>query len=113
MTTLIDPTIFETLKQTVGEDFIAELIDAYLSDSPNLIATMRQSLKEGKADTFRNAAHSLKSNSANLGAQRLAELARDLEMLGKAGNLENTPAMLAQLEEAYRPVADELQRRKN
>ena len=49
------------------------------------MAAMRGALADANVEEFRRAAHSLKSNSANLGAMTLAALAKELEMMGKAG----------------------------
>jgi len=106
--TAIDPTVFETLKEAVGDDFIGELIETYLNDAPKLIAEIRRSLQEGGSETMRRAAHSLKSNSGNFGAARVVELAKDLEMAAKSGSLDSAPAMLERLEAEYRQAADEL-----
>ena len=106
--TTIDPAVFETLKEAVGEDFIGELIETYLNDAPTLIAEIRRNLKEGNADTLRRVAHSLKSNSGNFGATQVVELAKALEMAAKSGTLEGAPEMLTRLEAEYRQAADEL-----
>lgn len=108
--TTIDPTVFQTLKEAVGEDFIGELIETYLNDAPKLIAEIRRTLKEGNTEVMRRAAHSLKSNSGNFGATRVVELAKALEITAKSGALEGAPEVLNQLELEYRQAADELRR---
>lgn len=104
----IDPAVFETLKASVGEDFIGELIETYLDDAPKLIADIHRALQENDPEPMRRAAHSLKSNSGNFGATRVVELAKTLEMTAKSGMLEGAPEMLARLETEYRQAADEL-----
>ncbi|MGD8793951.1 MAG: Hpt domain-containing protein, partial [Anaerolineae bacterium] len=46
---------------------------------------MGQAVEAGDAATLRRAAHSLKSNSAEFGAGTLADLCRELEAIGRAG----------------------------
>ena len=105
MSNSIDPIAFETLKQMTGADFIGEMIDAFLADAPNLIAEMKAARD---ADSFRRAAHSLKSNAATFGANRLAELAREMETLGRENRLSEGAARLEALQEAYAQAAAEL-----
>jgi HPt (histidine-containing phosphotransfer) domain-containing protein len=105
---VIDRETYDQLKSMAGEDFIGELIDAYLDDSPQLITAMRESLKSSDADVFRRSAHSLKSNSASLGAINLAALARELEMMGKAGDLTGAQPVLDQLILEYDCVKNKL-----
>jgi HPt (histidine-containing phosphotransfer) domain-containing protein len=68
---VIDRTTFDQLKEMMGADFIGELIDTYLEDSPQLIAALNRALASGDCESFRRAAHSLKSNSASFGAAGL------------------------------------------
>jgi histidine phosphotransfer protein HptB len=83
----IDLSTFDALKETTGADFIDELIDAFLEDAPALIAQMRTGLANNDADTFRRAAHSMKSNAATFGAMELFAIAKELETLGREQNL--------------------------
>ncbi len=87
MDALIDTDVLRGLQATTDADFVVELIDTYLDDCPALLDGMRQALAGGDADGFRRAAHSLKSNSATLGAQALSEAARAMEMKAKDGQL--------------------------
>ena len=84
---VIDQATFEELKQMSGEDFINELIDAFLEDAPNMIQNMRTAAAVGDAETFRRNAHSLKSNAYTFGATDLGRLARELEVMGRENNL--------------------------
>jgi len=106
---VIDQTTFEELKQMSGEDFINELIDTFLEDAPNMIAEMKSALEIGDVDTFRRAAHSMKSNAVTFGANDLSVLAKELEMLGKENKLNETGDRLKSLEEAYASARDELE----
>jgi HPt (histidine-containing phosphotransfer) domain-containing protein len=68
-------------------DFVKDLIDTFLEDTPKMLGEMRQALTTHDAEVFRRAAHSLKSNSASFGALHLSMQAKELEMLGKSGQL--------------------------
>ncbi|MBI3151665.1 MAG: Hpt domain-containing protein [Chloroflexi bacterium] len=85
---VIDLKIFNNLRDAMGADFIGELIDTFLEDAPNQIAQMTHALAEKDAESFRRAAHTIKSNAATFGAAELSALARELEMMGRDKNLE-------------------------
>lgn len=85
---VIDQATFDELKQMSGEDFIGELIDAFLEDAPNMISNMEAALAAKDADVFRRNAHSLKSNANTFGAVELGVLARELEIMGRENNLD-------------------------
>ena len=98
---LIDKEAWERMKSMTGPVFLVELIDAFLKDSPELIQQMRSGLAAGDLETLRRAAHSLKSNSASFGADRLAGVARDLEMMAKSGSLGDVDSKLSEVEIEY------------
>jgi HPt (histidine-containing phosphotransfer) domain-containing protein len=102
----IDYAVLDGVLESVGGDreFLVELIQTYLDDSPRLLEAMRAALVAGDPGEFRRAAHSLKSNSASLGAIPLSQMARELEEMGKAGSLEAATSRLAQAEVEYANV---------
>lgn len=110
---VIDKGIFDELKQMSGAEFINELIDTFLDDAPKLVSEMRAALAAQDADSFRRAAHSLKSNAATFGAVKLAELAKGLELLGKENRLGDTGDKLTLLDEAVRSAGEELKELKS
>jgi HPt (histidine-containing phosphotransfer) domain-containing protein len=83
----IDKPTFDELKQMSGEEFINELIDAFLDDAPKMIAELRRTLAAKDAETFRRNAHSMKSNANTFGAVALGEAAKELEMMARQNNL--------------------------
>lgn len=103
----IDLKVFNELKDATGADFIGELIQAFLEDAPAQIAQMQSALGGHDAESFRRAAHTLKSNAATFGATDLSGLARELEMLGRENNLA-VGNRLQVLEEAFDQVKNQL-----
>jgi HPt (histidine-containing phosphotransfer) domain-containing protein len=104
---IIDQSTFNELKQISGEDFITELIDAFLEDAPNMIRNMQSALETKDVESFRRNAHSLKSNANTFGAMELGAFAKELEQMGKDNDLE-IGNRLEILKEAYGKVAEEL-----
>ena len=105
MATAIDPIAFAELQASAGADFVRELIDTFLEEAPPMLAELREALAGARAEPFRRAAHSLKSNASTFGAATLAATARDLELQGLAAA---TPAALAALAQQYAAAAAEL-----
>ncbi len=99
--TLIDPEAWEALKSMTEPAFLSELIDVYLNDSPQLIEQIRTGLAAADVESVRRAAHSLKSNSASFGASRLANAARELEMIAKSGSLDGAGSKLEAVEAEF------------
>lgn len=105
--TIIDPAALDSFRQLAGEHaslIIADLLNTYLEDAPGRVDKMKQAVQEADPDALSDAAHALKSASANLGAKRLASLCADAEALGRAGSLEGAPDMVTQISQAYDTV---------
>jgi len=78
----IDRATFDELKDTAGDDFVAELVDTFLEEAPRLLADLRGAYERRDAEVFRRTAHSLKSNGNTFGARTFAAMAKDLELGG-------------------------------
>jgi HPt (histidine-containing phosphotransfer) domain-containing protein len=71
----------------VGEDegLLREIIQAFLAESPKLVAQIEQALLLGDAGELEMAAHSLRGGLGYLGAPEICEALRKLENAGRAG----------------------------
>jgi HPt (histidine-containing phosphotransfer) domain-containing protein len=104
----IDHATFEKLKNDAGAEFVGELIATYCSETPQLIARLQHTLALNDADAFRQAAHSIKSTSLTFGALSLGEMAKELEMLGRAGELAGSQEQVDRLAAEYDRVQQAL-----
>jgi HPt (histidine-containing phosphotransfer) domain-containing protein len=84
-----------------GEDFLVELIDVYLKDTPNRVVQLRRALDGGDNETFVREAHTLKSSSANVGAMGLSALAKEMESAGRSGKIETVAREMTRFEEEF------------
>ncbi len=76
---------------------LAQIIVSYLSDAAKLIQQMQGALAAKDVTTLTRGAHSLKSTSLTVGAVRVADIAKELEMAGKSGTLDAAPLFLTAL----------------
>jgi HPt (histidine-containing phosphotransfer) domain-containing protein len=86
---LLDKAALDDLTSSVGGDsaFVTELIEAYLGDAPAQIAQIHAGVEAGDPASVVRPAHTLKSSSATVGAQRLAATARRLELASRNDEL--------------------------
>lgn len=80
------------------------IIGLYQENSPVLIRTIRQAITDKNGESLCEAAHSLKSSSANLGATHLASLCKMLEEMGGLGQLDGCGELLGSLESEFQEV---------
>jgi diguanylate cyclase (GGDEF)-like protein len=92
-----------------SEALVANVIGAYLADAPDQLARLCAASAGGDAQALHKTAHAMKSSSANLGAEHLAALCKDLEMLGQAGKLDAAAALLTDVEAELTRVLGALQ----
>jgi HPt (histidine-containing phosphotransfer) domain-containing protein len=83
---------------------LQQVIEMYLQASPPLISQIESGLASGNADSVRIAAHTLKSSSANLGAQGLAQTCGALESAARSGSLAGHAATAARLRPEFESV---------
>ena len=108
---IIDPEAIEALRSLSpdgGGEFVRELIDMYLQDTPQRLTEMDQALSAKDAPTFARAAHTIKGSSSNFGANRLSKVAQALEHQGKAGDLSQSAPLCAALKAEYHLVVQAL-----
>jgi HPt (histidine-containing phosphotransfer) domain-containing protein len=104
-TRTIDPATFEELRDSVGAEFVRELVATFLEEAPTLLATLRSASAAGDAESFRRAAHSLKSNGNTFGALAFGAMARDLELGGLHSDSARNALALDALDAAYAQAA--------
>lgn len=107
MTESLDHSVFSALSDSVGEDFIGELIDTFLEETPGILLDMQRALAAADVEMFRRAAHSLKTNASTFGATALAEKAKALEYMARENNL-NIENRLDELKSAYDVAVEQL-----
>ncbi len=84
------------------------ILQIYLDSSGPLMTQIEQAIAASDADTLRRAAHSLKSSSANVGAETLSSLFKGLEGLGKDGKLDQASMTFAETRREYERVVIEI-----
>ena len=109
----IDTIILQGLQQALGtntDQFLAQLIDVFLEETPLLIQAIDTAVAKTDAVAMQKAAHTLKSSSASLGAMTLSKLCEQLERLGYSQTTAGAREIVAQLESEYERAKAALQR---
>ena len=85
----IDPSISAAMQELAGDDdaFVAGLLATYVDQAEELLAQIRR------------AAHTLAGASLNIGADRIADLCRDIER-GRIADLAAISDQIARIREA-------------
>jgi HPt (histidine-containing phosphotransfer) domain-containing protein len=103
--------VYAALVHDVGDDpaFVADIVDNYLASCPQLLDGMREAAATQQPTDMARLAHQLKSSSAWLGADHLAELCREIESSARTGTLEGVSERLRLVERELERVEQALQ----
>jgi CheY-like chemotaxis protein/HPt (histidine-containing phosphotransfer) domain-containing protein len=107
---LLDP---ETALERAGGDeaLLAELAELFRAEAPERLAEIRAAITRQDAVALARAAHTLKGAAAVFGAAGAVEAARELEAMGRGGDLAGAAAAadrLADILESLKPALAEL-----
>jgi two-component system sensor histidine kinase/response regulator len=82
------------------QELLAEMIQLFLADAPQLLDAMRKALQQGDMILLERSAHSMKGAAGNMSALVTVNAALQLEQSAKKGDTESSRANLAALEGA-------------
>jgi len=103
MTQAVDLQTFNDLKELM-DDAMDEFIQTYLENTPLLIQRIEAGLNASDAEAVFHSAHQLKGGSGSLGATQLAQLAFQIEQLGKSGTTAGVEPLLQSLKSEFTAV---------
>jgi HPt (histidine-containing phosphotransfer) domain-containing protein len=108
------PEVFdqEHALSATGDDpeLLREIVGLFLEDCPRMIEDLEHAADAADAGALRRAAHTLKGSVAVLGARALAAVAREIEELARAGDLEAAEGAVARAREEERRLRPVLER---
>ena len=91
---VLDASVLEDLEAMLGDE-VERLVDVFLEDTPRLLRALEAAAAGPDHDALREAAHSLKSSSANLGAMSLSAAAKRVELAARERTLERPAVAVA------------------
>ena len=95
--------MLDELREIAGDEAMT-IVNLFLEDAPRLVRLMEQASAIPDLEVMREAAHALKSSSANVGALPLAELAKRAESDARSGRSEQLGALGQRLDSEYQRV---------
>lgn len=100
--------MIRSLQRPDRPNVLKKIIGLYQQNSPALLRTIRDAVISGDSTALREAAHSLKTANANLGAIKLAAICKELEDLGRREKAGAAKELLDDLDESFQEVLDAL-----
>ncbi len=97
----IDTTMLDNLSQFLNTEKLQALLQRYVEDSTRLLEQLTTALNDNNAEESRRHVHSLKSTSANIGANPLAKIAAELEEFARLEQLDKVSPRLDELQQTF------------
>ena len=91
---VLDHAMLDELHEIAGDE-TARIVGLFLEDAPRLIARLESASVIPDLDAMRDAAHTLKSSSANVGAMALSTAAKRVELGARARKLDRPAVAVA------------------
>ncbi len=107
-TAKLDPSPLNTLRQIGGDTLVNDVLRLFRDNAEQQIAKLTSALLARDSDAVREAAHSLKSAAANIGAVYLTELARKLENSARDNTLQFDSRLAENLQSEYKEILQRL-----
>ncbi|MFK5970915.1 MAG: ATP-binding protein [Candidatus Marithrix sp.] len=104
---ILDEKILEELSNLGSAekpDILDKLLNLYMDKMPSQIEKLYQANIEKDPEGLFKISHNIKSNSATIGAVQLARLAKELEILGRSGSIENTEQLIKDITTNYQQL---------
>jgi PAS domain S-box-containing protein len=95
----VPPVAAAALESLAGDvELLKDVVDAFLEHSPRLLADVGEAIRRGDARALERSAHALKGCTGYFAPSAAADLSRELEDMGRAGDLGRAPDTWARLE---------------
>ncbi|WP_407471197.1 ATP-binding protein [Xanthomonas campestris] len=91
---ILESGVIDELYEVAGADTI-RILQLFLEDAPGIIEELEAAASNRDSMQLHDLAHTLKSSSANVGAQALANAARRIELAARTGTIERPSVMVA------------------
>jgi len=91
-----------------NKNLLRSLVSNLLSDAPKRLSALRRALEKNDGEGIASAAHALKGALGLFGADRAVQAARNLQLIGRSGQLDGADHELGALEEEFRGLQRKL-----
>lgn len=109
---IIDETKINFLNDLENEDdfnFFEELLDLFITETPKMINTIKDSIRDKNYYELHMVGHKMKGSSATLGMMEIGKLSAQLEQLGKMESIHGADFIVSSIEECYTMAVKEIE----
>ena len=108
---LINYKTLNYLKTGMGEDSVQELIDLYLTTSPEVLHNIQEAIQEQDSEKLAFWSHRLKGSSCTLGFDDIQNLSEETETLSRQGDVKGAALKFETIVPLYKKLEETLRAR--
>lgn len=97
-----------SLNASGGKELVQKILHAFLESADENINQLKEAILKGDTESLQRSAHMLKSSSANIGAESLAEIFKQLEAAGQSGELNAAKILQNKMQQLYQRIILEI-----
>lgn len=101
MSEFVDQSVIDGLKELGGDEFIQELSSLFLTQSKEIYDDLKNAVTSKDHDKIYKSSHKLKGSCLNIGAGKLSEISKILELKGKTQDLDGVDVLFIEFTDIY------------
>lgn len=102
------------LKEFMGKkDILTKVLNVFLDNAKEQIQTLRKAVADKDFELIRTESHKIKGGAANLTANRLSGIAKELEVVGQTENIDKADDLLSDFQTEFGHLEKYLQKKLN
>lgn len=108
---LLNPVLLDQIRSldaSNGHELVNKILCAFLESADKYIQSLDQAFNDKDIETIRKTAHTLKSSSANIGAEELSTIFKQIEAYSKDGELALAESLHSTMLTIYHEVISEV-----
>lgn len=108
VTPSLDYEVLKQLEEVIGPEMTVQLAQNFINYAPQQLTTLQQLAITDERDGLRHQAHQFKGETSQLGATRMSEICKEIEILAPIGTTDAITVCLAQLQTELTHVREAL-----
>jgi two-component system, sensor histidine kinase and response regulator len=95
---------FDWIEKTYGQEAMVKILNLFLSQTPPILLRINNAIDRKNGQNLKESAHELKGACAMLRLERMTELSRRLESIGREDSVEGANLVIADLTREYENI---------
>ena len=106
---VVETALIDEYRQSLGREILNDLLETYMSDAQARVQSIVQYYQAGDIKDVESEATAMQGAAANVGAQRVAEVAKELQLAAAQNNTNSLKLLVPKLQAEVTLAVGEMQ----